>query len=370
MTPDWNALRATYPALRKWTYFNTATYGLLSEQTTAAVNRHFAHRDQYACADHVHWFDDIDRTREKVARLIGATAADIGFMANAATALSLFLNGIDWRPGDQVVTLTDEFPNQIYHASLLKDVELVEVDGERLYDAVNARTRAVLMSQVNYSTGYRPPIEQIGPWLSERGVPLYLDATQALGALTLDVAKAQPAMVSVHGYKWLLSPNGAAFFYVSPELRERLEPRVYGWRSHEDWRNVDRLHHGAPVLIGAAERYEGGMPAFPNLYAMDEAVERFLDIGPAVIEKRVLELSALLQSKLEALGGVRILHRDSPITAAVFEKHAAGELAAALHKHRIVTAARHSALRISVQFYNNEADVERLIHHCRMPADG
>lgn len=369
MTPDWNALRATYPALQKWTYFNTATYGLLSEQTTEAVNRHFAHRDEYACADHVHWFDDIDRTREKVARLIGATAADIGFMANASTALSLFLSGIDWRPGDRVVTLADEFPNQIYHASLLKDVELVVVEAERLFDSIDVRTRAVLMSQVNYSTGHRPPIEQIGPWLRERGVPLYLDATQALGALTLDVAKVRPAMVSVHGYKWLLSPNGAAFFYVSPELRGRLEPHVVGWRSHEDWRNVDRLHHGAPVLVGAAERYEGGMPAFPNLYAMDAAVERFLDIGPATIENRVLELSAFLQAKLEALGGVQILHRNSPITAAVFEGRPAGELAAALQKHRIVTAARHGALRISVQFYNNEEDVERLVRYCRMPTD-
>ena len=110
------------------------------------------------------------------------------------------------------------------------------------------------------------------------------------------------------------------------------------------------------------------MPAFPNLYAMDAAVERFLEIGPAVIEKRVLELSAFLQAKLEELGGVQILHRDSPITAAVFEERPAGELAAALQKHHIVTAARHGALRISVQFYNNEEDVERLVRYCRMPA--
>ena len=53
-------------------------------------------------------------------------------------------------------------------------------------------------------------------------------------------------MFAVHGYKWMLSPNGAGFFYIAPQLRERLQPNVVGWRSHRDWRNVDNLHHGVP----------------------------------------------------------------------------------------------------------------------------
>ncbi|MBM3788279.1 MAG: aminotransferase class V-fold PLP-dependent enzyme [Acidobacteria bacterium] len=367
MTVDWQALRATYPALRDWTYFNSATYGLLSEQTTAAVNRHFARRDEFACADHVHWFDDIDRTREKAARLIGADAASIAFQGNASSALSLFLSGFDWKPGDRIVTLAHEFPNQIYHASILGEsgVDFATADWEHFHDAVTPATRAVLVSQVNYSTGFRPPLEQIGPWLASKSVALYVDATQALGATTLDVKLVKPAMVAVHGYKWLLAPNGAAFLYVSPELRQTLKPRVYGWRSHVDWRNVDRLHHDAPVLTDTAERYEGGMPAFPSLYGLDASLERFLDVGPHVIAHRVRSLTTLLHERLHEMGGVRVLHKDSPITAAVFEKHKAEELAAKLYKRRVLTAARHGALRISLHFYNDESDIDRLMEELR-----
>ena len=49
-------------------------------------------------------------------------------------------------------------------------------------------------------------------------------------------------MLAVDGYKWLLCPNGATFFYVSPELRRTLRPSVIGWRSDQGWRSVDQLH--------------------------------------------------------------------------------------------------------------------------------
>ena len=73
-------------------------------------------------------------------------------------------------------------------------------------------------------------------------------------------------MLAVDGYKWLLCPNGATFFYVSPELRRTLRPSVIGWRSDKGWRSVDELHHGAPQMPEAAEKYEGGMLNFPSIY--------------------------------------------------------------------------------------------------------
>lgn len=363
MHPNWPSIRARYPALANWTYFNSATYGLLSQATAAAVAAHFKRRDETACSDFLDWFTDIDRTRAKAAELIHAKAEDIAFSLNAATALSLLLGGTDWKRGDRIVTLTNEFPNQLYYAALLREkgVDFVEVEWPDFYDAVTPETRAVLMSQVSYSTGFRPPLEQIGAFLKARGILFYVDATQALGALTLDVRQVQPSMLAVHGYKWLLCPNGAAFFYVSPELRPRLRPNIIGWRSHEDWRNVNRLHHGAPVFLDSAEKYEGGMPAFPCLYAMDAALAEFLEIGPAAIERRVLELTAALDYRLSELGGVSVLHKHSPITAAHFPHVDPAMLAHRLKEERILASARHGCLRLSLHFYNDEEDIDRLI---------
>ena len=114
--------------------------------------------------------------------------------------------------------------------------------------------------------------------LRSRGVLLFVDGTQSVGALRFDVGAIRPDMLAVHGYKWLISPTGAGFMYVSPELRERLRPNVIGWRSHRDWRNVDNLHHGVPELSDSAEKYEGGAVSFPLLYAMEAAIDLILEV--------------------------------------------------------------------------------------------
>ena len=170
-------------------------------------------------------------------------------------------------------------------------VETTACPWDRFYESVNARTRLAIVSSVNYTTGFAPPLAELAEFLHARGVLLYIDGTQSVGALRFDTARIQPDMLAVHGYKWLFSPEGAGFFYMAPQLRDRLQPNVVGWRSHRDWRNVDNLHHGVPELLPSAEKYEGGGLAFALLYAMEASLDLILEIGPDVIEQRVLDLA-------------------------------------------------------------------------------
>jgi selenocysteine lyase/cysteine desulfurase len=164
-------------------------------------------------------------------------------------------------------------------------------------------------------------------------------------------------MFAVHGYKWLLSPNGAGFFYIAPQLRERLQPNVVGWRSHHDWRNVDNLHHGAPEFPRAAEKYEGGSVSFALLYAMEASLDLILEIGPDVIERRVLGLAQATRGILRGLGA-SVADGASPIVAARFENRDVSALARALKEQRVLVAARRGHLRVSPHLYNNERDLE------------
>jgi selenocysteine lyase/cysteine desulfurase len=217
---------------------------------------------------------------------------------------------------------------------------------------------------VNYTNGFRPPLEDIARHAHSRGALLYVDGTQSLGALEFDARRVQPDLYAVHGYKWLLSPNGAAFFYAAPQLRERLAPNVVGWRSHRGWRAVDNLHQGAPEFVSSAEKYEGGMLTFAALYGMQASVQMILETGPAAIEERVTELAGYLRAALRRLGA-HLLHDEapdlyrSPIVAARFESASASELARELKARRILVSARHNNLRVSPHFYNSEEDIDR-----------
>jgi hypothetical protein len=88
-----------------------------------------------------------------------------------------------------------------------------------------------------------------------------------------------------------------------------LKPSVIGWRSDRGWRDRENLRHGEPIFSDAAERFQGGMLPFPSLYGLKASLEWMLEMGPAAIEKRVLELA-------KACGG----DGRSPIVALAVEK--------------------------------------------------
>jgi selenocysteine lyase/cysteine desulfurase len=363
---DWEAVRREFPALEHWTYLNTATFGQLPRRATEAVARHFAHRDELACSDFLAWYDDADRLRAKIARLIGSSPSDIAFVPNASAALGLLLAGLDWHSGDRVLTLEHEFPNNLYAPGSLErfGVEMIAAPWERFYESVDARTRLVVLSSVNYNTGFAAPLAELADFLGSRGILFYIDGTQSLGALRFDVRRVQPDMFAVHGYKWMLSPNGAGFFYIAPQLRERLQPSVVGWRSHRDWRNVDNLHHGVPEFASTAEKYEGGSVSFALLYAMEASLDLILEAGPEAIEQRVLELAARTRTILRGLGAT-VADYASPIVAARFENRDVSALARALKEQRVLVAARRGHLRVSPHFYNNQHDLKVFEHTLR-----
>ena len=358
---DWKQVRAEFPSLNRWTFLNTATFGQLPQRAVDAVSRHFAHRDETACHDFLSWFDDHDRLRAKLARLINASSDDIAFVPNASAALALLVAGLDWRDGDEILTLEGEFPNQIYAPAFLgrKGVVAREVPWERLLDSLSPRTRLVAVSTVNYVTGFRVPLDDLSRECRHRGIVLYLDGTQSLGALQFDFERIQPDMLSVNAYKWMLAPNGAAFVAVHPRLREKLEPLNIGWRSHHDWRNVDHLHHGAPEFKTSAEKYEGGMLPSSALYALEASVDFMLELGPDAIEQRVLSLAR----QCRGLFDDPLPFDDTAIVAARVAD--ASALAKKLKERRVLVSARHGLLRVSTHFYNDEQDLDRLAEALR-----
>lgn len=358
---NWAEIRREFPALEKYTFLNSATYGQTPRRAVAAMQGHLARRDELACTDFLSWFDDIDRIRESCAKLVHCDAGDIAFVHNASIGLATFLNGVAWREGDEVLTVENEFPNNLYQSPVLAHYGVrfrVVPYGDLMSECEKPQVRAVLLSSLNYGTGFRAPVEELGPGLRRRGILLYLDGTQGCGALQYDMRVIRPAVFCVDAYKWMLTPNGGGFLYVDPEVRPQIAPSMAGWRSDRDWRQVNNLNHGDPVFSDRAERYEGGMIVFPCLYAMGAVIGMMLEIGPDNIEKRVLELADATREILAAAGAE--VHREaSPIVTGKFAEDA-GQMALRLKQKGVIVSARHGRLRVSPHFYNDESDLERL----------
>lgn len=372
MPTDWPAARERFPVLREWTYLNAATFGPLPDCAVRAMNRHFERRDHAASLDFLEWFDDVDRVRALCARFVGAEADDVAFIPSAGVGLSWLLQGLDWAVGDRVLTLDQEFPNNHYAPEFLRsrgvEVDRAPADLEFTADGVlsrlTPRTKLVLLSFVNYSSGLLAPLETIGRACREAGAIFCVDGTQGVGALPLDMRAAAADALIVHGYKWMMCPAGAGFFCARPRLRERLRPSVVSWRSHKSWREVDSLHHGTPELPDEAAKYEGGVLNFAGIAALGAVLDMLFELGVEAVFERVAENAERTREVLRAAGGAPACdlspHFDSPVVAAAFPGVDVSRLALDLRELKIAVAARKGRLRVSPHFYNDESDFEAL----------
>lgn len=372
MPTDWSAVRKHFPVLSDWVYLNSATFGPVPSVAVRALDEHFAARDQRASLNFLDWYTRADRIREKIGRLVGCEGEDVAFIPSAGVGLSWLLYGMEWKSGDRILTLDEEFPNNLYAPRMLGrlGVEVDRVPGEmrfdpqRLVEAITDRTRLVLVSAMDYASGLRPPLEELGKAIAPTSAWFVVDGTQGVGAVPIEVETNRIDALICHAYKWMCSPTGVGFMHVREAFRDELHPVAASWRSHREWRSVDDLHHGDAELPSEAAKLEGGIQNFSGLFAMEAVLDLMFSIGRDELFGRIAEVTEETREALRAVGGqvTHDLHPhfDSPIVTASFPDADVSEMAGTLRTQGVALAARHGRLRVSPHFFNNSEDLRAL----------
>ncbi|HEX4499170.1 MAG TPA: aminotransferase class V-fold PLP-dependent enzyme, partial [Thermoanaerobaculia bacterium] len=300
-TPDLLRLRdQEFPVTRECVYLNHAGVGPLSRRAAermAMLAATVSRSGDRLWADRM---EEVERVRGLAARMLGAREArEVAFVENTSTALSLVAEGLDWKPGDNVVGAALEFPSNVYPWMSLaaRGVEYRRaeerdgrIDPGELFALIDSRTRMVALSWVQYASGFRSDLERIGRACRELGILFVVDVIQGLGALGLDVEADFVDVAAASAHKWLLGPEGIALLYVSDRVVERLRPLRSGWRSVRDpfqWTDFD-LTWG-----DGAKRFESGTLNVYGILALGGSLEVLLEIGAGEIEPRVLALANL-----------------------------------------------------------------------------
>ena len=178
-------LRAQMPVAERWAYFDHAAVAPVTAAAAAAVRAWCDEAVSDGDTRWPEWSRRAEATRYAAAQLIGADRDEIALVPNTTAGISLVAEGLDWREGDNVVTLADEFPSNVYPwlnlASRGVETRRVPTDNGRLdLDALaaacDARTRIVSVSWVGYATGYRHDVDRIVEIAHKRGALVMLDA--------------------------------------------------------------------------------------------------------------------------------------------------------------------------------------------------
>lgn len=361
-----------FAVTRECAYMNHAGNGPLPRR---GVERMQGLADLVSRSGDRRWLErntEMDRVRGLAARLLGARHAhEIAFVENTSAGLSLVASGIDWKPGDNIVSAHMEFPSNVYPWMQLgeRGVELWQVperdgriDPDELLGMLDERTRMVALSSVQYASGFRSDLARIGAACRERGILFVVDGIQSLGALAHDVERELVDVWAGSSHKWLLGPEGIGLLYVSDRVIEQIRPVRSGWRSMRksfDWTEL------ALDLTAGAKRFESGTLNAYGIVALGGALEIFLEIGAGDLENRVLALADRAAKGLAGLGFQVISSRrpgeTSGIVSAVHPEHAANDLVKRLAKKDVVVAARAGRFRVSAHFYNSEEEIDRML---------
>jgi len=319
------------------------------------------------------WREEADRLRESAAHLIGGSAEQVSITRSTAHGISLLAGGLDWKEGDNVVGARGEYPANVYPWMALRErgVEFRMAEPaqgrvlpETVLELVDGRTRVVALSHVEFWNGFRVDLASIGEECRRRGVVFCVDAMQSCGALALDLETMPVDFLATGAAKWLLGPQGIGFCYTAPDLLERVRPVVVGVGSVKRFQqyfeyDLDFQANG--------RRFEESSLSLLDMAALNASIELLLEVGTAVVEERVLDLSARLAEGL-AERGYQIVEpwpRERVESSGIvsFRKPGAGpqEVMRDLNAAQVVGRIHQDFVRLSPHFWNTEEEVDRVL---------
>ncbi|MCS6861347.1 MAG: aminotransferase class V-fold PLP-dependent enzyme, partial [Abditibacteriales bacterium] len=318
-----------------------------------------------------------EETRQMLAGLINADAQDIALTRGVSDAMSITLNGFDWREGDELIITDEEHPAYMTPATNLMQrkgvvVKLLETvyDGDalvkRLKHLLTPRTKLIALSHVLTDSGTRLPAKELTRTAHAYGVPIAWDGAHAVGQFPVDVQDIDADIYHVLSYKWTLGPYSVGFMYCKPELARKMDVAITGARAEK------KLTYHPPLVEypDTARRFEYGPFPTPLFEAWAVAVQYLNGIGFDAIEKQSHAVAAQLRDALKQIDGVRIFSpEDAGMSTGIvqfgIEGLEGGFISEQLRtRWNIIqrgTAIRFSGVRISCAFFINEKELSPLI---------
>jgi selenocysteine lyase/cysteine desulfurase len=234
------------------------------------------------------------------------------------------------------------------------------IDIGALLSRVTSTTRAIALSHVQWTNGFKVDLEPLGRFCREQGILSIVDAIQSLGVQPIDVRSA-PIDVLVSGcFKWLLGIPGMALLYVSREALARFHPDRAGTESVVSHDSLDLAWRGDSLrfLVGSLNE--------PALCVLAPSVELLQELGIPQIQAHTAALVDRIDTGLQNLG-LSITssplpeHRSSILSFTTGSRAQDDRLVRRLLDRNVITGLRPSGVRVAPHFYNTVSDVDALL---------
>ena len=359
-------IRDQLPALHGCAYLNTGTNGPLPLPAADAMRAELTawlEQPRIDAAAFERFLSGREQARAAAGRVVGAAPEQIALTSSTSQGVGLVVAGLDWAPGDEVITTTEEHQGIRSPLEVLTrrfDVLVRELPADAVSSAIGSRTRLVAVSHVLWTTGRVLDLPEIAQAGRRHEAALLVDGAQSAGNIPVDAAGTGADFYTLSGQKWLLGPQGSGALWVSPRQHHRLWPAMSSYLSLQEGQ-VGRFKE-------SAARFDGGTIDPVSVAGFTAALEwvESLPGGRAAWLDQGRRAAGAARERLSAEPGIRVAPADGiengliALTVEGVDDTAA--LVARLAEQRILvrTIPDTPWIRVSVGAWTERDEIDRL----------
>jgi selenocysteine lyase/cysteine desulfurase len=318
------------------------------------------------------WFSGAEELRMLAGQVMGAQPSHVALVPAASYGIAVAANNVTVKHGQSIVIVEQEFPSNVYswrelakrRTGRLLTVRRHPESGwtEALLQAIDEETAVVSVPQCHWTDGSSIDLIRVGERAREVGAALVIDASQSLGAGSLDLDRVQPDFLVSVGYKWLLGPYGLGYLYVAPRWHENGSPLEHSWLARRGSEDFARLIDYCDEYRQGAKRFDmGEFPHFVLAPMATVALRQILAWGVETIEQRLSILTDDIAQRA-AYAGYGVLPHEQRCRHMIGIRLSGGvpaSLPAALAAAGVYVSIRGDCIRIAPHLYNDTSDIER-----------
>ena len=360
-------VRADFPIVENGRTFLNSAYITPSPRQVVAAATAFAEAKSMRPMEVAELLQGCERVRAQFARLINASPDEVGLLFSTAEGENVVANGLDLKPGDNVVIDDLHYDTEFVLYRRLEKTRGIQlrivrnrdgrVEAKDFEPLIDDRTRLVSVAWISHRNGFRHEMRPLCDLAHTRGALVYSDAIQAVGTVAVDVKAADVDFLCAGGYKWLLAGWGVAPFYVRRDLSARLVLDRYG-----EFHANRELADGDFEIDATARRFDYSSRAFGEAHVLSAALTYLEGVGVPRIEAHTVGLAMDLQNGLAAQGRrlATPLGNRAPIVA--FEVTTPMEsVRASFAAAGIDVTVRGGRVRIAPALFNTSDDIARCL---------
>ncbi len=374
----WAWMREHTPATKRYVYLNAGFCGARTIEVSDAMKRRIDLEMEIGPTTKESMDDRADltkRLRIATAQMMGADVDEIAITGNTTEGVNIGVNGVALQAGDRVVTTNIEHGGGMIPAYWTRrkygtEVTIVPIEHgngsgemvERFDQAIDDKTKLVILSEISYATGQTLPLAEIVRLAHARGATVVVDGAQTGGHIPIDAHALGVDVYAIPAHKWLCGPEGLGMLYVRRDRIADLDPVKVSGRAAASYDFAGHFE----AKQGDVTKFEVSTNSTPVVAGTLQAVEQYLESGPDAVWDRVRELTHYGEDRIGGIAGVELTGgRTDSTRSGLFFFSVPGVDPAFItgylqgEAHVVCRSVKQAgSVRLSMHVYNTEAEVE------------